>query len=156
MAKLNLKRIKKDLGLPVVASTLRKRDHIKGTQLSEVDFYEYLTSPEVRRHPSLGLLVYSLDTEPIIIDMVSQKVVKVNYDRPYAYVNFRGYNINAHKIVAEAYAGRELKQGESIHHRDLDRTNNLHYNLSIMTEQEHRQLHIELAARRQSKLSFSY
>ena len=47
--------------------------------------------------------------------------------------------------VAEAYIDRSLKPGEVVHHMNGDATYERHENLLIMTDREHKQLHMALA-----------
>ena len=49
-----------------------------------------------------------------------------------------------HKVVAEFFEGRELKENEEVHHIDFDRQNNSPENLKIMDRAEHRRYHAQL------------
>jgi len=48
-----------------------------------------------------------------------------------------------HTVVAEWSVGRPLKEGEVVHHKDRNKTNNSPENLQVMTASEHALLHIE-------------
>ena len=54
---------------------------------------------------------------------------------------------NSHKArkAAAAYLGRELVKGEVVHHMNGDATDNRTENLLIMTDRQHKQLHMALA-----------
>jgi len=47
-----------------------------------------------------------------------------------------------HIVVAELMLGRPLREDEVVHHRDHDKQNNLPENLEVMTDFEHRSLHM--------------
>lgn len=49
-----------------------------------------------------------------------------------------------HRLVVEAHIGRELTDGEVVHHKDRNKTNNHIDNLQVMTPEEHSQLHADL------------
>ena len=51
-----------------------------------------------------------------------------------------------HRLVGEDIAGRQLLDGEVVHHDDECRTNNSPGNLKVMTQQEHRRHHGRLMA----------
>jgi len=57
---------------------------------------------------------------------------------------YKGY-VYEHIAVAEEMLGRELKEGEEIHHLDFNRSNNRYENLLILSEQMHARLHGWLA-----------
>lgn len=53
---------------------------------------------------------------------------------------YRGY-VYEHVAIAEEMLGRELKDGEEIHHLDFNRSNNRYENLLILSTQMHTKLH---------------
>ena len=52
-----------------------------------------------------------------------------------------------HKVVAEKALGRSLKNGEVVHHINLDKTDNRNSNLLICAQDYHAWLHQEMARR---------
>lgn len=46
-----------------------------------------------------------------------------------------------HRVVAEQMLGRPLNEGEVVHHKDHNRSNNDPSNLEVMTSSEHSSLH---------------
>ncbi len=48
----------------------------------------------------------------------------------------RGYAYE-HRVVAENSLGRRLVDGEEVHHKDGNKTNNIPENLEVVTRQEH-------------------
>lgn len=53
-----------------------------------------------------------------------------------------------HRLVAETILGRTLQQGEVVHHKDENRTNNAPDNLEVMSQREHRAHHGRIMAER--------
>ena len=65
---------------------------------------------------------------------------------PHCRVAQRGKaNSRKARSAAEAKLGRPLAKGEIVHHMNGDATDNDHSNLLIMTDREHKQLHMFLA-----------
>lgn len=54
-------------------------------------------------------------------------------------------NSKRSRKVAQAYLGRELKNGEVVHHMNGDAMDDRYENLLVMTDREHKQLHMMLA-----------
>lgn len=61
--------------------------------------------------------------------------------------NLDGY-IMEHIIVAEAVAGRRLKENECVHHKNFKRDDNRASNLQIMTKSGHMSFHMKLRHRK--------
>lgn len=58
------------------------------------------------------------------------------------YRRFSGSNELVHRWVAEMKLGRKLKDGEVVHHKDRDKSNNSPSNLHIFRDQkEHDRIH---------------
>lgn len=57
--------------------------------------------------------------------------------------NFNGY-VPEHRLALENRLGRLLRQGECVHHLDMDKTNNSPDNLIALKIGEHRQYHARL------------
>lgn len=74
-------------------------------------------------------------------------LTKLNKERnPYCKVAQRGTpNSKKTRRIAEEYIGRQLVKGEVVHHMNGKATDNAHENLLIMTDRQHRQLHMALA-----------
>ena len=49
-----------------------------------------------------------------------------------------------YRLVAEEMLGRYLEPNETVHHKDLDPTNDDPSNLQVMTKSEHQKLHAQL------------
>lgn len=59
-------------------------------------------------------------------------------DHPNAFAN--GY-VHEHVLVAAEKIGRPIREGEEVHHVDLDKANNDPANLSVLTRSAHQLLH---------------
>jgi hypothetical protein len=60
-----------------------------------------------------------------------------------------------HRYMAEKKLGRKLRQGEVVHHRDRDKSNNSKYNLWVFKNQEaHERAHRNDAKRYGRKASY--
>ena len=55
------------------------------------------------------------------------------------------------RMAATEYLGRELDKGEVVHHMNGIAADNRHENLLVMTDREHRQLHMALAIEKYEK-----
>ena len=77
----------------------------------------------------------------------AKHLTELNYKRnPLCRVADRGAaDSRRSRKVAEAYIGRRLKPDEVVHHMNGDATDERHENLLIMTDREHKQLHMALA-----------
>lgn len=53
----------------------------------------------------------------------------------------KGQPIGEHRLIAAFHAGRTIKTGEVVHHRDYNARNNMSENLEIMSVEAHDQLH---------------
>ena len=62
----------------------------------------------------------------------------------------KGSSKKARRIATE-YLGRELDKGEVVHHMNGIAGDNRHENLLVMTDREHRQLHMALAIEKYEK-----
>lgn len=49
-----------------------------------------------------------------------------------------------HVLVAEKMLGRQMRNGEVVHHIDGDKLNNVPSNLHVCSRAEHKRLHAEL------------
>lgn len=77
----------------------------------------------------------------------AQHLSELNKERnPRCRVAERGKaNSKKARRIAEAYIGRPLQAGEVVHHMNGDATDNDPSNLLVMTDREHKQLHMFLA-----------
>lgn len=77
----------------------------------------------------------------------AQHLTQLNKERnPHCRVAERGKpNSKKARRIAEEYLGRSLQAGEVVHHMNGDATDNDYGNLLIMTDKEHKQLHMFLA-----------
>lgn len=74
-------------------------------------------------------------------------LTKLNRERnPLCRVAPRG-KVNSKKArnMAETYIGRSLRKGEIVHHMNGKASDNSPQNLLVMTDRQHRQLHMALA-----------
>jgi hypothetical protein len=58
-----------------------------------------------------------------------------------------GRKVLEHRHVVEQRIGRPLLAGEHIHHRNGDKADNRDENLAVLTNREHRLLHVRQAGR---------
>ena len=77
----------------------------------------------------------------------AQHLTELNKERnPHCRVAERGKaNSKKARRIAEGYLGRSLQAGEVVHHMNGDATDNDTSNLLVMTDKEHKQLHMFLA-----------
>ncbi len=77
----------------------------------------------------------------------ARHLTKLNKQRnPYCHIGERGKpNSKRSRQAAEKYLGRELVKGEVVHHMNGDTTDNNPDNLLVMTDKQHKQLHMALA-----------
>ena len=77
----------------------------------------------------------------------AQHLTELNNKRnPHCRVAERGKpNSQKARRIAEAHLGRKLQEGEVVHHMNGDATDNDTSNLLVMTDKEHKQLHMQLA-----------
>ena len=69
-----------------------------------------------------------------------------NRRNPHCRVAERGRpNSQKARRIAETHIGRLLQAGEVVHHMNGDATDNDSSNLLVMTDREHKQLHMQLA-----------
>lgn len=69
-----------------------------------------------------------------------------NRRNPHCRVAERGRpNSQKARRIAETHLGRLLQAGEVVHHMNGDATDNDPSNLLVMTDREHKQLHMQLA-----------
>lgn len=67
---------------------------------------------------------------------------------------FGGTHIFEYRLIAEQSLGRLLTEGEIVHHKNGDHTDNSPKNLEVMTQAEHARLHmIERRRNRERKVS---
>ena len=77
----------------------------------------------------------------------AKHLTELNRQRnPHCKVADRGKS-NSHKAraAAETYLGRALVSGEVVHHMNGNATDNSEGNLLVMTDRQHKQLHMALA-----------
>jgi len=64
-----------------------------------------------------------------------------SHAKGYVRVRIGGKYYYEHRWVAEKMIGRQLKDGEVVHHVDGDRANNSPKNLIVMLKEDHDKLH---------------
>lgn len=144
--------VSKQTGIPL--STLRFRFHKAGILRSRADGVRAAASQGKLSHMKGKKRVFSDDWKKAISEAKSElgklKAAGVSVKKSgYAEVTTgRHKGKKVHQVIAEVWLGRELAEGECVHHIDGYKLNNDPDNLAIMTISGHSRLH-----RREDNLS---
>lgn len=143
---INFKALARSMGVPTSTNTERINFNARGDEIEPDHYRRLLNQKETFHHPKLPILVVRTNYSKTIklIDKIRCVHLKIYNNGEYPYFIYEGKVYKVHRIVAEAYCGRLVKNNEDVHHCNLNKYDYRFENLIILNKLLHKEFHCML------------
>lgn len=143
---INFKALARSMGVPTSTNTERINFNARGDEIESDHYRRLLNQKESFHHPKLPILVVRTNYSKTIklIDKIRCVHLKIYNNGEYPYFIYEGKVYKVHRIVAEAYCGRLVKNNEDVHHCNLNKYDYRFENLIILNKLLHKEFHCML------------
>jgi hypothetical protein len=143
---INFKALARSMGVPTSTNTERINFNARGDEIEPDHYRRLLNQKETFHHPKLPILVVRTNYSKTIklIDKIRCVHLKIYNNGEYPYFIYEGKVYKVHRVVAEAYCGRLVKNNEDVHHCNLNKYDYRFENLIILNKLLHKEFHCML------------
>lgn len=143
---INFKALARSMGVPTSTNTERINFNARGDEIEPDHYRRLLNQKETFHHPKLPILVVRTNYNKTIklIDKIRCVHLKIYNNGEYPYFIYEGKVYKVHRVVAEAYCGRLVKNNEDVHHCNLNKYDYRFENLIILNKLLHKEFHCML------------
>lgn len=112
--------------------------------ISDKELIKKINSKKYKLHPELPIIVNENGTEFYDIRDNFKCIIRHATGRQRQQIKVSGYEGKhfVHRIVAETWSKRIVKDNEDVHHIDFNRNNNSYENLIIIEREKHERIHL--------------